>query len=304
MQHYLDPKADLTFKKVFGEHPDLVKSFLNALLPLEDRVIEEIEYLPTELLSEDPLKKNSIVDVCCRDNHGRQFIVEMQMYWTKDFFQRMLFNLSKTYSRQLSPGSSYSILKPVYGLCLINDKATDEESYYNVILPRNEAGTIAMKDIQIVSVELPKFTPKTFAEKKMHVLWLRFLTEISDRTTEVSSDLTQNPEINKAVEIIRKSAFTEAELMGYDKFWDAVSVERTLIDNALEKGMAMGIQQGIEQGIEQGIKQGIEQGIEQGKQEGQLEERKQMAKNLKSMNIPMETIMKATGFSVKEIEKL
>ena len=32
---YLDPKADLTFKKVFGEHPDLVISLLNALLPLE-----------------------------------------------------------------------------------------------------------------------------------------------------------------------------------------------------------------------------------------------------------------------------
>ena len=26
---YLDPKADLTFKRVFGEHPDLVMSLLN-----------------------------------------------------------------------------------------------------------------------------------------------------------------------------------------------------------------------------------------------------------------------------------
>lgn len=31
---YLDPKADLTFKKVFVEHPDLVTSLLNALLTL------------------------------------------------------------------------------------------------------------------------------------------------------------------------------------------------------------------------------------------------------------------------------
>lgn len=31
---YLDPKADLTFKRVFGEHPDLVMSLLNALLPI------------------------------------------------------------------------------------------------------------------------------------------------------------------------------------------------------------------------------------------------------------------------------
>lgn len=31
MAKYLDPKADLTFKKVFGQHKDLVISFLNAL---------------------------------------------------------------------------------------------------------------------------------------------------------------------------------------------------------------------------------------------------------------------------------
>ena len=44
---YLDPKADLTFKRVFGEHPDLVRSLLNALLPLDlDQEVTEIEYLP------------------------------------------------------------------------------------------------------------------------------------------------------------------------------------------------------------------------------------------------------------------
>lgn len=44
---YLDPKADLTFKRVFGEHPDLVISFLNAMLPFDkDEEIKEIKYLP------------------------------------------------------------------------------------------------------------------------------------------------------------------------------------------------------------------------------------------------------------------
>ena len=33
---YLNPKADLTFKLVFGEHKDLAMSFLNALLPLAE----------------------------------------------------------------------------------------------------------------------------------------------------------------------------------------------------------------------------------------------------------------------------
>ena len=32
MALYLDPKNDLTFKRIFGEHPDLLIDFLNALM--------------------------------------------------------------------------------------------------------------------------------------------------------------------------------------------------------------------------------------------------------------------------------
>jgi hypothetical protein len=49
---YLDPKNDLTFKKVFGEHPHLLRSFLNALLPLAPgQEIVSLEYLPAGLQS-------------------------------------------------------------------------------------------------------------------------------------------------------------------------------------------------------------------------------------------------------------
>ena len=48
---YLDPKANLTFKKIFGNHPKRLISLLNALLPLsEEEQIQEIKYLPTELV--------------------------------------------------------------------------------------------------------------------------------------------------------------------------------------------------------------------------------------------------------------
>lgn len=83
---YLDPKADLTFKKIFACHPDLLISLLNALLPLKkEQRIESIEYLPTELVPIDPLHKDTIVDVRCKDIRGRQFVVEMQMAWTDAF---------------------------------------------------------------------------------------------------------------------------------------------------------------------------------------------------------------------------
>ena len=131
---YLNPKADLTFKKVFGEHPDLVASFLNALLPFDspEERIEHVEYLPSELVPQTPLRKNSIVDVRCKDKRGRQFIVEMQMVWSSEFKQRVLFNASKAYVRQIAGGEDYELLQPVYSLNLVNDIFEPElEGYYH-----------------------------------------------------------------------------------------------------------------------------------------------------------------------------
>ena len=229
---YLDPKADLTFKKVFGEHPELVKSLLNALLPFksEEEEITSVTYLTPEMVPQTPTRKYSIVDVRCEDAQGRQFIVEMQMVWSAEFKQRVLFNASKAYVKQLNRGEDYSLLKPVYSLNLVNEVFEPElDDYYHYYHLVHEEHTEKVIDgLHLVFVELPKFTPHTFTEKKMQVLWLRYLTEIDENTKEIPAELLANPEIAKAVSEIEESAYTEEELLGYDKFWDMVSVEKTL----------------------------------------------------------------------------
>ena len=133
MAKYLDPKADLTFKKVFGEHKDLMISFLNALLPLKKgEEVKQIEYLQPEMVPDSPLKKDTIVDVRCTDEQGRSFIVEMQMIWTPEFMKRVLLNATKAYSRQIDKGGHYEDLQPVYSLNLVNDRFRDDtEDYYH-----------------------------------------------------------------------------------------------------------------------------------------------------------------------------
>lgn len=296
---YLDPKADLTFKRVFGEHPDLVMSLLNALLPLSsEQEITDIEYLPSEMVPENPLRKNSIVDVRCKDKAGRQFIVEMQMIWSPEFKQRVLFNASKAYVRQMNVGEQYELLQPVYSLNLVNEIFEPElEGYYHHYqMIHVENSDKVINGLQLIFVELPKFTPHTYSEKKMQVLWLRYLTEINERTREVPEELMSNPEVKKAVNALEVSAFTDAQLAGYEKFWDIISVEKTLYNSAERKGMAAGMAQGMEKGMEKGMAQGIEKGKE--------EERHFIALNLKRQGIPYELISQCTGLSVKEIELL
>lgn len=308
---YLDPKADLTFKKVFGEHPDLVKSFLNALLPLTpEEEIEEIAYMPAEIVPENPLRKNSIVDVRCKDRLGRQFLVEMQMIWSPEFKQRVLFNASKAYVRQLDIGEHYELLQPVYSLNLVNETFEPElEGYYHYYrLVHMEHSDNVIEGLHLVFVELPKFTPHTYSEKKMQILWLRYLTEINEHTREVPKDLLNSPEIKKAVTAIKESAFTEAQLLGYEKFWDIISVEKTLYRSAEKRGLKRGMEEGIAKGMKKGMQKGIQKGKEEGLKEGIKEGEKlkalTIARNLKDTGLPLATIATATGLSEEEVEQL
>lgn len=204
---YLDPKADLTFKRVFGKHPDLVISLLNALLPItEDEAVTDIEYLPADMVPDNPLRKYSIVDVRCRDKKGRQYLVEMQ------------------------------------------------------------------------------------------VLWLRYLTEIGEKTRKAPKELLENPEISKALTVLEESAFDDAELARYEGFWDMISVERTLYNSGWRKGVA----EGKAEGIAEGEAKGKEVGLAEGKAEGL----RMVALNMKKQGMDNATIAACTGLDIKIVDSL
>ena len=322
LMKYLDPKADLTFKKVFGEHPDLVKSLLNALLPFksEEEEITSVTYLTPEMVPQTPTRKFSIVDVRCEDALGRLFIVEMQMVWSVEFKQRVLFNASKAYVKQLNRGEDYSLLKPVYSLNLVNEVFEPElDDYYHYYHLVHEEHTDKVIDgLHLVFVELPKFMPHSFTEKKMQVLWLRYLTEIDEKTKEIPAELLANPEIAKAVSEIEESAYTEEELLGYDEFWDIVSVEKTLAgrlerltkanDDAVEKLKATSSQ--LKEAEEQ-RKEAEEQRKEAEEQrkeaEEQLkkanEEKLQSAKKLLQAGVSAEIVASTLNLTMDDIEK-
>ena len=280
---YLNPKADLTFKKIFGEHPNLVISLLNALLPLKDdeRVVS-IEYWPAEKIPRrTEAEKNSIVDVCCRDNKKREFIVEMQMTWTESFKKRVLLNASKAYVAQSESGQEYRLLQPVYALNFVNAPMNlgVDGYYHHYQLVHHEKSDEVIDGLQLVFIELPKFQPQTFSEKKMQVLWLRFLTEINEKTVEAPAEMLENPEVREALKILEVAAYTPAEMRAYDKFWDGISSEKTIIAD-------------------------YEYKLEQA--EAKLKQKDlDTARKLKAMNVmTIEQIAEATGLTAEEIEGL
>ena len=304
MAKYLNPKADLTFKKIFGEHPNLVISLLNALLPLkEDEHVESIEYWPAEKIPRrTEAEKNSIVDVCCRDNKKREFIVEMQMTWTESFKKRVLLNASKAYVAQSEVGQGYRLLQPVYALNFVNAPMNlgVDGYYHHYQLVHQEKSDEVIDGLQLIFIELPKFHPQTFSEKKMQVLWLRFLTEINEKTLEAPAELLENPEVSEALKILEVAAYTPAEMRAYDKFWDGISSDKTIIED-------------YEYKLEQAKAEAEEAKAEAEEAKAEAEEAKatlkqkeiDTARKLKAMNVmSTEQIAEATNLTMEKIESL
>lgn len=281
---YLDPKADLTFKLVFGEHPDLVMSLLNALLPLaDDGQITSVEYMTPEMVPENPGKKDSVVDVRCIDEKGRQFIVEMQLYWNEFFQQRVFLNASKAVVRQLNKGEDYNLIQPVYCLNLVNDvgfESGPDEFYHDYAIVNVEHSDRIIEGLRFVFVELPKFKPKSISEKRMAVLWLRFLTEISGNTEDAPAELLENELTSKALSIVEKSAMSEAQLYAYEKFWMGITDEKGFLEARYNKGRA------------------------EGRAEGKIEANRENARKMKELGMAVEVISQVTGLPEEEIKAL
>ena len=302
---YYDPRADVLFKKIFGRNEDLTISFLNAMLPLEDdEKIVSVDYLQPEVLPQIPDLKDSIVDVLCTDQKKRTFIVEMQMYWTSYFKQRVLFNASKIYSSQLKKGMNYKTLQPVYGLNLVNDIFDDNSEdfyhHYKMCEPLHPEKTI--NGIELFFFELPKFQPKNFSEKKMQVLWLKFLTEIDEHTVDVDKDLLENAEISKALDIC--TYLTQEEILGYDRYWDAISTAKTLASGKYDAGLKKGRAEGRAEGRLEGEKIGIEKGRAEGIEQGRTEQLVESIKNLMSSGFDFDKAVEALKVPLDQIHEL
>ena len=89
-------------------------------------------------------------------------------------------------------------------------------------------------------------------------------------------ELIQQQQYLPTTEELEISGFTDAELRAYDKFWDSVSVERTLLDDRYQKG----------------------------KEEGMSQRSLEIARNLLSLGLPVDQITQATGLTEEEIELL
>ena len=296
---FLDPKNDVAFKKVFGseEHKDILINFINDILELKrNEEIENVEFLSPIQNAEIASKKQSIVDVLCKDKKGVQLIVEMQVAPTKGFEKRAQYYAAKAYSRQLNKGQEadgkYENLKEVIFIAIADYIVFPEKKEFksdHVILDKSTYDH-DLQDFSFTFIELPKFKKEkieeldTILDKWCYFFKYASATSEADMAKIASSYKT----IGDAYEVVNQYNWDEKQLIAYEqekkRIWDNIAA----MDYQLDKAKTQGMEQGIKEGMEKGRK----------------EEKINIAKNLLLQNVPLDTISSATGISISDLEEL
>ena len=143
LSKYLDPKNDVAFRKIFGteKNKDILIHFLNDMLNFKGKsCIDTVEFLSPILDPEIALKKESIVDVLCKDKEGVQYIIEMQVSRSKGFEKRAQYYASKAYCRQADKSGVYANLKEIIFIAIANTVLFPDKKEYksdHIILDKN-----------------------------------------------------------------------------------------------------------------------------------------------------------------------
>jgi predicted transposase/invertase (TIGR01784 family) len=104
----------------------------------------------------------------------------------------------------------------------------------------------------------------------------------------VPSELTANRDINEAIEICEVAAYSEEEQRRYEKYWDRVRYENTLLHEKFREG------------AEEGLKEGLAEGEAKGRVEGRTE----FILNAYQNGISIEQIAKIVQLSIENVTKI
>ncbi len=278
---FADPKTDFIFKRIFGTeaHKHLLIEFLNSLLELDgDRRIQDITYLTPEQSVPLAEMKLSVVDVTCRDERGRTYVVEMQVLNVDAFEKRIVYNTSKAYVMQLPTGEAYRDLCPVVGVTICNFVFWPEPANGQAAgvpaagvpaaggpvpmlsrwrMQEQHSGVLGLSDVQYVFVELPKYAAGPEPEGTVD-RWAYFFREAA--SLKVIPPVLQDSPFRDALEVARTTHFTREE-------WDAYDLAKMAEQDA-RGALTLARKEGREEGHEKGHEEGRKEGREEGRKEG------------------------------------
>ena len=263
-------KNDYTFKRVFGYtgNEEITKGLLNAILKEK---VTDVSLNCNTILERDLYDdKLGILDIRAKVNNSVDVNIEMQLVDEKNIEKRIIFYLSKMYTQNLKKSHNYSELNKCISILFIDfelEKLKEIPKYLTKWNIREETySKIILTDVlELYIINLSKV--EKYSENKLLDTWVKFISNSEDLNMENADE-----SIKKAKEVLDEISEDEHEQ------YLAHLREKYIFER---------------QGIE-------EAGFDKGSKSKQIE----IAKKMKEDNVDIKAIMKYTGLTKEEIEKI
>ena len=280
MAKFYTCKNDRAFKEVFlnPNNSDLLKALLEFILKIK---IDKLEIKKTELLSGNVNIKDKRVDAIVHTGN-KKIEIEINSQ-NKDYLHtRSTAYICNIYQSNASVGDTYNEDTDIIQVNLTwgLGRNNDEMKIYKIM---NEKGELYVKNFIIYEINMDYYDKIWYSKNE---------EEIKKNQYMIMLDLDKKELENMPKDKIVDKYITNVTIVNdnpeFQKYMseeeDKKKIQNSLLSEAKEEGISQGISQGYTSGINDGIKQ--------------------TAKNLLSMNMPIEDISKATGLSIEEINKL
>ncbi len=260
---YIESKNELAIKKVFGQNPELCKSLINAFLPgKEGWRAESVRIIDGKELDVFPVFRNPSIVAECTDAAGKLFRVLFQVMWTDGFLQSVLLDGTKAYIRYEKTGAVPELNIPVIGIALVNYIFNyEKESYYHYFPEVEEAQTNnLLQGLHYVFIELPKLETRKNEPDDKQNRWLDYFRFVNEQTDSLPETLANDSEIVGAANLCRFNAYSDTDIIAYNRYKSDVEVKLGISNKAEERGFRHGVEKGMELGIEKGFERGYQKG--------------------------------------------
>ena len=279
----LNPKNDYVFKRLFGSvgNETITKNLLSCIL---QQNITDVQLDCNPILEKNLLDdKVGILDIKAKIDNTTNIDIEMQVTDHKNIEKRILFYLSKMYTKTIKKSQDYSTLEKCIAILITNYNIDIIKNIPKYITKWNireeEYQKIVLTDVmEIYIIELNKF--KDYKEKSNHNSlnsWIEFIE--SPEVVDMS-----NKEIQKAKKVLEEISQDEHEQYLAELREKYIMDQKAIEDAGYDKGLKTGYDKGLKTGIAQGIKQ--------------------IAKKMLNEKIDLDTISRITGLSIQELKKL
>ncbi len=211
---YLSVLTDFGFKAAFGNKNDttFLRRALAALI-MSKIPIKSVTFIENDYPGISKQGRGARLDLACEDEHGNQFIVEMQVQDTHLFMQRAKHYAMHMFNRMVKKGKyKFNNLKKIYMVSFLATKTYSTNLYHQIATLKNQNGELVDDQITHVIVELSKFK-KTLQEVSTDLDKLLYTMNQTANNNFQKADFMQEPWIQSALATLETANLTADQRM-------------------------------------------------------------------------------------------